>query len=364
MATIQRINPNNRNVVPGIGTENNIFVKSGDINPLIDQVNANTTAIADMSDGSYKFDHIAELTSAHGITFDNTPNIDTIAEKTSGHGVIIDGILIKDSAVDTNVAAAGVTLSGTTLAADGTDAAIPITITPKGAAGLGVNNGSAAAPSYTFSGQTDMGFYMSSGAEIGISTAGTYRGRISVNGLEMAAGHSISAADYKVYEPGTVNSGVTAVHYGDGKNFTSILTVSKVDAITVADNAALAVGYLVYTFPAGPIVVNSSYMTMAVTLAEDTTATADVGIGTTIGSGANATLGAVGAGAENILTGQTTADCNGTPTVKTVGTQLVIEAGDNHTVYFNVADTWADTAGTDLTGDIAGTITINWTKMS
>jgi len=34
--------------------------------------------------------------------------------------------------LDTNVAAAGVTLSGTTLAADGTDAAIDITITPKG----------------------------------------------------------------------------------------------------------------------------------------------------------------------------------------------------------------------------------------
>jgi hypothetical protein len=34
--------------------------------------------------------------------------------------------------LDTGVAAAGVTLTGTTLAADGTDAAIPITITPKG----------------------------------------------------------------------------------------------------------------------------------------------------------------------------------------------------------------------------------------
>jgi len=33
---------------------------------------------------------------------------------------------------DTNVAAAGVTLSGTTIAADGTDANIDITMTPKG----------------------------------------------------------------------------------------------------------------------------------------------------------------------------------------------------------------------------------------
>lgn len=222
MATIQKINATNRNIVPGIGQENNIFVKSGDVNPLIDQVNANTTAIADMSDGSYKFDHIAELTSAHGITFDNTPNIDTIAEKTSGHGVIIDGILIKDSTVDTNVAAAGVTLSGTTLAADGTDAdininitpkgtgsvltakgtvttltsttanittldtnvaaagvtlagttlaadgtdaAIPITITPKGVAGILTAAGSAAKPAYSFTGDSDSGI-ISGGANV------------------------------------------------------------------------------------------------------------------------------------------------------------------------------------------------------
>ena len=42
---------------------------------------------------------------------------------------------------DTNVAAAGVTLSGTTLAADGTDANIPIYLTPKGTGTVSSSNG-------------------------------------------------------------------------------------------------------------------------------------------------------------------------------------------------------------------------------
>lgn len=204
MATIPRINPNNRNTVPGIGTENNIFVKSGDINPLIDQVNTNTTAIADMADGSYKFDHIAELTSAHGITFDNTPNIDTIAEKTSGHGVIIDGVLLKDSVVDTNVAAAGVTLGGTTLAADGTDAAIPITITPKGAANILSIAGTAAKPTYSFTSDPNTGIFSSTADAIGFSTNATEQWTINASGSLVPAvstndiGSSAAAVD-KVY---------------------------------------------------------------------------------------------------------------------------------------------------------------------
>ena len=42
---------------------------------------------------------------------------------------------------DTNVAAAGVTLSGTTLSADGTDSNISITITPKGTGTIALNGG-------------------------------------------------------------------------------------------------------------------------------------------------------------------------------------------------------------------------------
>lgn len=61
---------------------------------------------------------------------------DTISEATSAAGVTVDGVLLKDSTVtgglDTGVAAAGLTVTGTTIAADGTDSNISVTVTPKG----------------------------------------------------------------------------------------------------------------------------------------------------------------------------------------------------------------------------------------
>lgn len=167
---------------------------------------------------------------------------------------------------------------------------------------------------------------------------------------------------------GTAGTDVLASEKGDSHSHTTVLSMNITNAITVADNAALSDGYLVYTFPAGEIIVHSATISMAITLAEDTTATPEVGLGTTIGSGANATLGAVDAAAENILGPATADDCAGTAEVLTVavggGTPLVIATAGDHTVYFNLAATWADTAGTDLTGDIAGTIILNWSFMS
>lgn len=169
---------------------------------------------------------------------------------------------------------------------------------------------------------------------------------------------------YIVDSQGTANTGVTAVTYGGGKDFVTVLTVDVTNAVDVADNAALADGYLLYTFPAGAIAVKSASMSMALTLAEDTTATPDVGVGTVVATGAVSVLGGT-ATFENIITGQTAADADGTATVKTVVNQpLAIEAAGAHTVYFNIAATWADTAGADLTGDIAGTVVISWTLLA
>ncbi len=162
---------------------------------------------------------------------------------------------------------------------------------------------------------------------------------------------------------GTPNTGVTAVEYGDGYQHISVLTVSQVDALTLADNVAICDGYLLYTFPAGVIVIDYAYMTMAVTAAEDTTATPDVGLGTAIGTGAVPTVDGTPT-FEDIITGQAAANCSGTPTVKTLiptaGAPFIIESADDRTLHFNVAATWADTAGVDLTADIAGTVVIAW----
>jgi hypothetical protein len=123
------------------------------------------------------------------------------------------------------------------------------------------------------------------------------------------------------------------------------------------------VGKLLYTFPAGVIIVESAYMSLAITQTEGniTADTPDGGLGTVIASGAVATLDGT-ATFENILTGQTFNNCSGTAEVKTAiptaGVPLVIEAAGAHTVYFNVADGWA--ASGDVAALLAGTVILNW----
>lgn len=157
---------------------------------------------------------------------------------------------------------------------------------------------------------------------------------------------------------GSVQSGVTAQEYGNKHHHTTVLTLNTT-LPAIAGGANLAVGKLIYTFPAGAIRVSSTKMDVAITQTEGhiTADTPDVGIGTTIGSGAVALLSGTAA-FENILTGQTATDCDGTATVKTVDTSLVIETGGNHTVYLNVADGWA--ASGDAGALLSGTVTINW----
>ncbi len=158
---------------------------------------------------------------------------------------------------------------------------------------------------------------------------------------------------------GVANTGITAIEYGDGFQHTTVLSVTST-LPAIAGGAALSVGKLLYTFPAGAIIVDKAYMNMAITQSEAhiTADTPDVGLGTIIAAGANALLSDT-SGSENIITGQTAADCDGTASVKTIANQiLVIEAGDDHTMYFNVADTWA--ADGDAAAAISGNVVIHW----
>lgn len=162
---------------------------------------------------------------------------------------------------------------------------------------------------------------------------------------------------------GTANTGVTAVEYGDGFYHHTILTISKVDALTVGDNVNLGVGYKIYDFPTGQIVVRSaSFKAVALTAGDAATKTdtPDVGLGTTVASGAVAVLSGTAA-FENILTGQTATNCNGAAINAVVGTILAIADGDSHSVYLNAADGWADS--TDQTVDLAGEVHLVWSFM-
>lgn len=165
---------------------------------------------------------------------------------------------------------------------------------------------------------------------------------------------------------GTAATGSTAVEYGDGKRHTTVLTVSTT-LPAIAGGADLGVGKLLYTLPAGECIVESAYMSLGITQSEGNinADTPDGGLGTTIASGAVATLDGTAA-FENILTGQTFNNCTGTAEVKTAiptaGVPLVVTTAGDHTIYFNVADGWA--ASGDAAAALAGTVVINWIKMS
>ena len=162
---------------------------------------------------------------------------------------------------------------------------------------------------------------------------------------------------------GTVGANVVATEYGDSKNHVTKLVLTAV-AITVGDNAALGVGSLIYTFPAGAVYLHASHASLGITTAEGITDTPEVGLGTVIASGANATLGAVGATSEDIAGPVVLADTNGTASLleqNKVG-DLIIAAADVHAVFLNFADTWANVS--DASSTITGTVWLNWTLLN
>lgn len=165
-------------------------------------------------------------------------------------------------------------------------------------------------------------------------------------------------------DAGTAGTSVTASESVNGQQRVTKLTLAALDVEAVAGAADEAIGILLYTFPAGALLVRAAYMNIALGNTDSTIAadTPEVGLGTTKGDGANATLGAVGTGAENIIEGQVASDVNGTYTLKRETERtLVIQADENHGVYLNVADGWA---GADTMVDATGNVLLEWTVLS
>ena len=63
---------------------------------------------------------------------------------------------------------------------------------------------------------------------------------------------------------GTAATGVVAGEYGDGYTHTTVLTVATT-LPAIAGGAALGVGTLLYTLPAGAAIINSSYFSIGIT---------------------------------------------------------------------------------------------------
>ncbi len=168
---------------------------------------------------------------------------------------------------------------------------------------------------------------------------------------------------------GTVGgAGITAAEYGDGRTHQTVLTIAATTVLpAITGNAAQGVGTLLYTFPAGSQIVESAYMSVGITQSEGhiNADTPDVGIGTVVATGGVSVLDGTGT-FENIVTGQTAANCTGTASVATAlptgNVPLIIAAGDAHTLYLNAAATW--TLGGDAAAKLTGTVTINWRTMA
>ena len=172
-----------------------------------------------------------------------------------------------------------------------------------------------------------------------------------------------SGADTTDLENGTVEvlTGLTVVEQGNGVSHKTILTFDEVAIGSPTGAASLGFGELVYTLPAGACIIKASKFDLSLQGTGVVDAdTPDVGIGTVIASGVVAVLSGT-ATFENIHTGQTFNNCNGTAEVKTnlctsSPFALVIETADAHTIHINVADGWA--GADDITA--TGTVTIEW----
>lgn len=166
---------------------------------------------------------------------------------------------------------------------------------------------------------------------------------------------------------GTSATGVTAVEVGDGYDHTTILTVNTV-LPAIAGGAALGVGVLLYTLPAGAQMVEAVHMALAITQTQGhiNADTPTVGIGTVIATGAVSVLSGT-ATFQNLGVGKAAADANGTATVQTsLATAspfaLISEIGGVKSVYFNAAFAWA--ASGDAAAKVTGTLIIKWNQLS
>lgn len=167
---------------------------------------------------------------------------------------------------------------------------------------------------------------------------------------------------------GTPGTGVTAVEYGDGRTHQTVLTLGAGCVLpAIAGGAALGIGTLLYTFPAGAQVIESAYMSVGITQtqAHINANQPKVGLGSVVASGVVSALSGT-ATFQDIITGQSAADCNGAATVKTAiptaNVPFITEAAGSKAVYFNAAATWA--ASGDAAALLTGTVVINWRSMA
>lgn len=306
---------------------------------------------------------------------DGGSSFDTISELTAGAGVTIDSVLLKDGAIDLNGKADSIILDadGDTTISAPTDDQIDIEISGADDFRFTANTFTALSGSQILTadgvvgtpglgiGAADTGFYVVSGTQTGFTQDGSLVALFDTDGIKSDS----VRARVELFLPEAAST-ATSVSYGDGRNFTTVITLAA-GTVSIAGAANEAVGLKLGAFPAGAHLHEVTYMSIGATAADPGNAavTPDIGIGSVVGTGAVAVLGGTST-FEDYITGQT-GDTVGTPVVKTsVATAGALtgisinEAGDVKDVFLNIAGAWAATD----TVTLAGTVTLKWTILS
>lgn len=151
-------------------------------------------------------------------------------------------------------------------------------------------------------------------------------------------------------------TGLTVTEEGDAVNHKTIITLEDFAVGSPTAAANLAFGALLYTLPAGAQIVEATYMSLALTGTVNIVAdTPDVGIGSTIGTGAIALLTTT---MIDHLDGQTSGAISGANSVTALTTATagaltgiaLNVAASAKTLYLNCADGWAGAGDVTATG--------------
>jgi hypothetical protein len=214
-------------------------------------------------------------------------------------------------------------------------------------------------------GNGEGGFYQISGTQLGVSISNALATVFSPQGV-------LTDGLFARVELVTAGTNCTAVSNGDGRNFTTVVTITAAVLPNITGPADQAVGALIASFPAGAHIHTATRMSMAISLdgINSINASIETGLGSVIATGAVSVLGGTptfedyidgsgnfpaGAAGEVLVTG---------PVVATAGALTGIsmnETGDVKDIHYNIAATWS---GSSTTCTITGTVVFNWTLMS
>lgn len=170
--------------------------------------------------------------------------------------------------------------------------------------------------------------------------------------------------------PSTIST-ITATEYSNGKDVTTVLTLTDfvVGALAGA-GAALGMGNIIYTFPAGQHFELVYSLSDIVLTAAGTAVNTDTGLGSVIASGAVSVLSGTST-FEDRLTGQTIATAAGGGTAVSkllaatagIGTGISLNATSSvKDVFLNSAGTWNANNVGNLTA--SGVVVLKWTIMN